>query len=119
MIPWTRARQALLSSTASRSWVKFKKHVDFRPELFLLGIIPESVHRQNVYLILHILTAARIIYAQYWKNEGTPTDQEIIKKILDCAEMDRLTLKIKAKEDTKYYQTWNLSYQWLEGCCID
>ena len=56
---------------------------------------------------------------QYWKNEGTPTDQEIIKKILDCAEMDRLTLKIKGKEDTKYYQTWDLFYQWLEGCCID
>ena len=46
-------------------------------------------------------------------------DQEIIKKILDCAEMDRLTLKIKGKEDTKYYQTWDLFYQWLEGCCID
>ena len=42
-----------------------KKHVDFRPELFLLGIIPESVDKQNVYLILHILTAMRIIFAQY------------------------------------------------------
>ena len=76
--------------------------VDFKSELFLLGIIPESVAKQNVYLILHILTATRIIFAQYLKNEETPTDEEIIKKILDCAKMDRLTLKIKGKEDTKY-----------------
>ena len=68
---------------------------------------------------MHILTAARIIFTQYWKNEETPTDQEIIKKILDCAEMDRLTLKIKGKEDAEYYQTCNRFYQILEACCID
>ena len=51
-----------------------KKHIDFKAELFLLGI-PESIDKQNVYLIPHILTAARIIFAQYWKNEEAPTDQ--------------------------------------------
>ena len=75
--------------------------------------------KQNVYLILHIFIATRIIFAQYWKNEETPPDEEIIKKILDCAEMDRLTLKIKGKEDSEFYQTWKLFYQWLEARCMD
>lgn len=34
--------------------------------------------------------------------------------MLGCAEMDRLTLMIKEKEDTKYFRTWKLFYKWLD-----
>ena len=54
-----------------------KNPLSSRPELFLLGIIPESVDKQNVYVMLHNLTATRIIFTQYWKNEETPPDEEI------------------------------------------
>uniref|UniRef100_A0A2D4IHE8 Uncharacterized protein n=1 Tax=Micrurus lemniscatus lemniscatus TaxID=129467 RepID=A0A2D4IHE8_MICLE len=88
------------------TWLEkmIKQHIDLKPEIFLLGIMPEGYDKGTIYLILHVLTTVRIVFAQYWKNENTPSDEDVIQKILDCAEMDRLTLKIKDKEDTEYYQ---------------
>ena len=91
------------------------KNVCFKPELFLLGISPEDLDKQLVYLTLHIVTTARIVFAQHWKNEEIPTEEEIIKKILDCAEMDRLTLlRLREEEHSEYFNMWNLFYKWLE-----
>ncbi|KAF7239035.1 LINE-1 retrotransposable element ORF2 protein [Varanus komodoensis] len=78
------------------------------------GIVPDDVGNQAMYLILHVTTATRIALAQHWKSEEPPTNELILKKILDCAEMGRLTLSLKEKEDTDFYQTWNSFYYWLE-----
>uniref|UniRef100_A0A2D4PLL3 Uncharacterized protein n=1 Tax=Micrurus surinamensis TaxID=129470 RepID=A0A2D4PLL3_MICSU len=90
-----------------------KQKVDFRPETFLLGIINEKYNKGTIYLMIHIVTVVRLVYAQNWKNEDTPVEREIIRKRLVCAEMDRLTLEIKDKGETEYYDVWSKMYQWL------
>uniref|UniRef100_A0A2D4LG50 Uncharacterized protein n=1 Tax=Micrurus spixii TaxID=129469 RepID=A0A2D4LG50_9SAUR len=112
---------------AKRYWTKIhtwlekmiEQHINLRPEIFLVGIIPEtyvSLHtsKDKKYLIIHVVTAAKIVFAQNWKNEKIPTEEDIIRKVLECAEMTRLTLAIKQKEQTGYYQIWECFYQWLE-----
>lgn len=61
-----------------------------------MGTLPKIYNKGNTYLVLRILTVARIAYTQHWKkNEETPKEGNIIKKkILECAEVDRLTLRI-------------------------
>ncbi|KAF7236068.1 Extracellular calcium-sensing receptor [Varanus komodoensis] len=78
------------------------------------GIVPDDVGNQAMYLILHVTTVVRIAFAQYWMSEEPPTNQLFLKKILECAVMDKLTLSLKEKEDTDFYQTWDSFYHWLE-----
>uniref|UniRef100_A0A2D4M4I4 Uncharacterized protein n=1 Tax=Micrurus spixii TaxID=129469 RepID=A0A2D4M4I4_9SAUR len=91
-----------------------KQHIDFKPELFLLGIIPETYSKELKYLIVNVLTAARIVFAKNWKNEKIPMQEEVIKKIMDCAEMSKLTFEIREQEDKEFYLIWDLFYQWYE-----
>ena len=71
---------AAVQLTKSFSQLKcFKKHTEFKPEMFLFGISPYDFDRKNVYLTLHVLTAARIMFAQYW-GEKLPTEEKITKK---------------------------------------
>lgn len=92
-----------------------KQNIKFKPEICLLGIVPETGNKENNYLMLHILTAARMAWAQWWETEKVPTDEMLIHKILECAEMDRLTHRLKQKEEHKYVQSWNLFYVWLNN----
>uniref|UniRef100_A0A2D4M1X3 Uncharacterized protein n=1 Tax=Micrurus spixii TaxID=129469 RepID=A0A2D4M1X3_9SAUR len=92
-----------------------KNKIDFVPELFLLGIIKKNYNRKMKYLILHILTAARISYAQYWKKNSIPPDGLIIKKNLECVEMDKLTMELKGKTDTEYNAVWETWFIWIDN----
>uniref|UniRef100_A0A2D4NVC3 Uncharacterized protein n=1 Tax=Micrurus surinamensis TaxID=129470 RepID=A0A2D4NVC3_MICSU len=69
------------------------EHIQFKPELFLLGIITEGHSKGTAYLILQVLTAARMVYAQYWKNQSIPPNREIIRKTTACAESDKTNFR--------------------------
>lgn len=107
---------------AKKYWIRIHKWLNqilrielaFKPELFLLGILPENISKEKKYLILHITTAARLTWAQNWKLEEAPTEEMAINKILECAEMDRLTYRLKQKESSKLSEVWNLFYTWLK-----
>uniref|UniRef100_A0A2D4I807 Uncharacterized protein n=1 Tax=Micrurus lemniscatus lemniscatus TaxID=129467 RepID=A0A2D4I807_MICLE len=88
-----------------------KQHIDLKPEIFLLGMVPEGYTKEKTYLIIHVLTAARI--AQNWKSDKIPIEGKVIEKIFECAEMNRLTLVIKEKEEMEYYMVWDLFYQFI------
>ncbi|KAF7245551.1 LINE-1 retrotransposable element ORF2 protein [Varanus komodoensis] len=57
-------------------WIKIHKRLEemlqkplaFKPEIFLLGIVPENISKQEMYLILHLITVAKIALAQYRKK---------------------------------------------------
>ena len=89
-----------------------KQEIEFKLEIFLLGLLPNTVDIQSYYFILHVLTAARLIWAQVWKDENPPNDDMIIKKILESAEMDRVTKRLKGEEESRFYLNWNLFYNW-------
>ncbi|XP_060547100.1 uncharacterized protein LOC117662428 [Pantherophis guttatus] len=84
------------------------------PKIFLLGILKTEMGKKKKYLAVHITTAARISFAQQWKEKKIPTKEQVIGKIMECAEMNKLTLEINDREDTDYYSVWDKWYGWLE-----
>lgn len=44
---------------------------------------------------------------------ATPTEEMLINKVMECAEMDRLTYRLKEKEENIFFKSWNLFYNWL------
>ena len=57
-----------------------KQEIPFKPEIFLLGLIPNNINKQSYYIISHVLTSARLAWAQVWKEGDPPKDELIIKK---------------------------------------
>lgn len=48
-----------------------------------------------------------------WEKKAIPDEGMVINKILECAENDRLTYRLKGKEEGQFYKSWNLFYEWL------
>uniref|UniRef100_A0A8C7E3S4 Reverse transcriptase domain-containing protein n=1 Tax=Naja naja TaxID=35670 RepID=A0A8C7E3S4_NAJNA len=99
-----------------KSWIfgMTKQNLNFDPEVFLLGMINLKMEKKYYYLILHIITVARLAYAQNWKSRILLPDDILIKKIHDCAEMDSLTKKIKNKQDSEYCEVWDIWDKWIK-----
>lgn len=47
--------------------------------------------------------------------ENTPSDETLINKILEYAEMDKLIYILKQTEECKFAQSWKLFYNWLSN----
>lgn len=60
------------------------------PEIFL-SIIPTEYSKDMRYVLLHIMTAARIIYAQMWKNLEIAVTDMLVKKIFEIVLIDDLS----------------------------
>uniref|UniRef100_A0A8C6Y5Y3 Uncharacterized protein n=1 Tax=Naja naja TaxID=35670 RepID=A0A8C6Y5Y3_NAJNA len=43
--------------------------IEFKPEFSLLGIITEKYNKEEIYLIIHVIMAARLAFSQMWKNK--------------------------------------------------
>jgi len=100
---------------AKRYWTKINKYISeilgfdiqMKPEIYLLGKIEDiMIKRQNI-LFLYLSTAARVNYAQYWKEEKIPTKEEWIMKLMELMQIDRLTNLIKGKETGKHKEIWD------------
>uniref|UniRef100_A0A2D4GQQ4 Reverse transcriptase zinc-binding domain-containing protein n=1 Tax=Micrurus corallinus TaxID=54390 RepID=A0A2D4GQQ4_MICCO len=107
---------------ARKYWLKIKEwlqgitneQLELEPELFQLGIFKKKYVKSTKYLLLYILTAARIAFAQCWKQPSIPSEKLIIQKVMSCAEMDTLTLSLKDKEASIFYKVWEQWYNWIE-----
>lgn len=113
---WWTCREAKRFWIKIYNWLKqmLKQEIKFNPELCLLGMVPTTSKKEEKYLIIHIMTAARLAWAQMWKSDKAPADHMIIKKNLECAESDKLTHKLKEKEEGKFALIWNKFYTWLD-----
>uniref|UniRef100_A0A8C6XN85 Reverse transcriptase domain-containing protein n=1 Tax=Naja naja TaxID=35670 RepID=A0A8C6XN85_NAJNA len=113
---WWRCRKAQEFWKQVHKWLQemCKEEIQFTPEFFLLRITKRTYPKDTFYLMIHIITAARIAFAQNWKNIETPTEAETLRKIITCAEMDKLTMELKNKEEMDYYKIWNNFYGWLD-----
>uniref|UniRef100_A0A670KIE8 Reverse transcriptase domain-containing protein n=1 Tax=Podarcis muralis TaxID=64176 RepID=A0A670KIE8_PODMU len=88
-----------------------------RPEAFLLGIVGKDIGRKDGKLFQYAVTAARIVLAQKWKQEETPTVEEWRVKLIEYAELDRLTGKIRYTKDQKFIEDWGKFVGYLENNC--
>lgn len=48
------------------------------------------------------------------KKHNIPSKDNLIRKVLECAELDKLTKEIQEKEETEHYLVWEKWYQWLK-----
>lgn len=60
--------------------------------------MPEITEKKMKHLMVHVITAARIVYERHWKISDIPT-REVLDKTLDVAEMDILAQAMKDKHD--------------------
>lgn len=84
------------------------------PEMFLLSIVPNDFRKEIKHIIIHVTTAARIMYPQMWKNMETPTVEMLVQKIYEIVEMDVLTERIRNGEIDRIRNIWGLFYKWLD-----
>ena len=67
-----------------------------KPETFLLSMIQQNMDKHTKFVMIHIIMVARMIYAQFWKTNKIPDENQLIMKALNCAEMDRISTLLKA-----------------------
>ena len=79
-----------------------KKNIEKKPDFFLLGILEDDQEEKYGNLLLYMITAARMVYAQYWKKENTRTKEEWMMKLMELAQMAKLTILLKDKNISKF-----------------
>ena len=57
-------------------------------------------------LLLYMITVARILYTQFWKKENIPTTEEWVIKLLDLAQIAKLTILMKDKNILRFKEIW-------------
>lgn len=91
-----------------------KVNIPKDPEMFLLGLNMERMRASDRTLIWYMITAARLLYAQNWKLQRIPEVEEWIFKLIQMAEMDKLTKKWKDMDETLFLQEWKKFKDYLE-----
>uniref|UniRef100_A0A670HWB0 Reverse transcriptase domain-containing protein n=1 Tax=Podarcis muralis TaxID=64176 RepID=A0A670HWB0_PODMU len=86
-----------------------------RPEAFLLGIVGKDIRRKDHKFFQYAVTAARMVLAQRWKQEEIPKVEEWRVKLIEYAELDKLTGKIRYKKDQKFIKDWEKFVCYLEN----
>uniref|UniRef100_A0A670IZP3 Reverse transcriptase domain-containing protein n=1 Tax=Podarcis muralis TaxID=64176 RepID=A0A670IZP3_PODMU len=89
-----------------------------KPEAFLLGMVGKDIKRKDCKIFQYAVTAARIVVAQKWKQEESPTITEWRLKLTEYAELDKLTGKIRYSKDQKFIDDWGKFVGYLENKCL-
>ena len=61
-----------------------------------------------------MITAARLLYAQKWKNETIPTMNEWLMKMMELAAMAKLTALIKEGATTRFMLDWKPFIEYVQ-----
>lgn len=74
--------------------------------------------QETKYLIIHVNTIVRLLYAQMWKGENSQNIEKMIEKLYEMVEMDTLTERLKEGNLQKIEKCWNPFNKWLDNCKI-
>uniref|UniRef100_A0A803TUP7 Reverse transcriptase domain-containing protein n=1 Tax=Anolis carolinensis TaxID=28377 RepID=A0A803TUP7_ANOCA len=88
-----------------------KKTFPLKPEYYLLGLtdLETNFNSNEDKIFTYISTAARIIFAKYWKLQDVPTKDEWLGKVDDIRDMDELTFLLRSYRVQSTNKTdWNL-----------
>lgn len=100
-------------------YIELKKILKYtftkKSEIFLLGILGHEIKKEDCKLVYYAVTAARVVLAQMWKQQETPTVEEWRSKLLDYAELDKLTGKVRYIRDQKFIKDWGKYVDYLES----
>lgn len=82
------------------------------PEFYLLSMVPGDLDKETKHLVINITTTARILYAKYLKSQDIRKKGEIIRKLLEIAEMDILTDIVRKERKRGINQIWSKFIKW-------
>lgn len=85
-----------------------------KPEFFLLNIVQNNLCKYSRHILINAVTAARILYARFWKLEDTPQKSDLLRVILQLAEMDILSERLKENTDYRVIKTWGEVHNWFK-----
>lgn len=83
-----------------------KINMHLKPEAFLWAIIYKQLEKSQGTLFLYMVTAARLLYAQRWKEPISPTMEEWMIKMMELVKMAKLTFFIREKTLRKFMVDW-------------
>uniref|UniRef100_A0A670JS00 Reverse transcriptase domain-containing protein n=1 Tax=Podarcis muralis TaxID=64176 RepID=A0A670JS00_PODMU len=99
-------------------YIELKKILKYtftkNPEIFLLGMLGNEIKKKDCKFVYYAVTAARVTLAQKWKQQEIPTVEEWRAKLLDYAELDKLTGKIRYIRNQKFNKEWEKFVDYLE-----
>lgn len=64
-----------------------------KPEFYLLGVVHNKLEKRHSRGILYMESSGRLLYAQWWKNNETPTVENWIVKMSEFEEMTKYLLR--------------------------
>lgn len=110
-----------LCRKAKEYWLKIYKVINgdlkiqiaFQPEIFLLGMVDVELERLCGKLIFNLLTCARIVFAKSWKCKQIPSIEQWLIKLLEVAEMDKMTSWMKDKDEEQTKKDWEIFYVYI------
>lgn len=82
--------------------------------MFLLRLGMEMTNSRDRVLLWYMITAARLIFAQHWKQEKIPETWHWIQKMMPMIEMDKLTRKSREQGADGFYEDWNKFKDYME-----
>ncbi|KAL8219246.1 UNVERIFIED_CONTAM: hypothetical protein K2H54_015603, partial [Gekko kuhli] len=106
---------------AKQYWKMVKKMVSdivskellYKPECFLLSMLPKTLNKYETYLIMHILVIPRIEFARVWKEVKIPMEEVLQSRIIEAAKLEKISFILQGKSDEKYEKYWGKVKIWL------
>jgi len=74
-----------------------------------------QIEKHLIRVTQYMITAARLLYAQFWKTQILPTIQEWLLKLMDMAENDKLTCLLKENSNCCYFKEWKPLVDYLQN----
>lgn len=92
----------------------FKRSIPKRPEAFLIAIIGTEAPKKMTKLFTYVITAARILYSQKWKEEKVATKEEWLLRVNGPCRNGKADRKIKRSKDKLFIEDWRpfVDYQY-------
>lgn len=95
----------------------FKYTFPKKPEAFLLGMTGKEIKKEDKNLFLYATTAARIMLAQNWKMEVIPTISDWQVKMINYAELAKITGRLRDQDEQKFHDNWNKYLTYIRTNC--
>lgn len=73
----------------------------------------KEIKNEDKKIFLYATTAARIMLAQNWKIETIPNISDWQVKMINYAELDRLTGRIRDQDDQKFQKNWSKFWNYI------
>ncbi|CAI5765507.1 Hypothetical predicted protein [Podarcis lilfordi] len=89
----------------TEDWSKFTDYLKSICEdqtTFIGKDLPKKL--KNIFM--YATTAARVLVAQGWKTEETPNKESWQEKLMDYAELAKLTYKLRDKDNCDFKDEW-------------